>query len=103
VPISPAGDLPSPVGHDVAMDSGITVGGLYEDCTYHPCLCTLADGDSVEGISLIDGSSPRSCSLTHCGPTALTLTEGVLIKKGFRRYVELRSDLDVREALSQLP
>lgn len=38
------------------------VGGLYEDCAYHPCLCIKVDeaGRDVTGISLIDGSLPRS-------------------------------------------
>jgi hypothetical protein len=35
----------------------IAVGGLYEDCSYHPCLCTYADAENIEGISLVDGSA----------------------------------------------
>jgi hypothetical protein len=86
----------------VSAHPAIAVGGIYEDCSYHPCLCTVVDGDNIEGISLIDGSSPRSCSLVHCGPTALTLAEAVVIKKQFQRYVELRSTFEVHEATSQL-
>ena len=99
------GALSPTVGHDAGMVSAhpaIAVGGIYEDCSYHPCLCTVVDGDNIEGISLIDGSSPRSCSLVHCGPTALTLAEAVVIKKQFQRYVELRSTFEVHEATSQL-
>jgi len=38
-------------------------GDLYEDMSLHPCLCiaTSADGRDVWGISLVDGSYPRSC------------------------------------------
>jgi hypothetical protein len=35
----------------------IKVGDFFEDCAFHPCLCTLADSegdeDAVEGISLV--------------------------------------------------
>ena len=41
------------------------VGLVYEDCFFHPVLCTYldVDGDEMAGISLIDGSGPRGCSL----------------------------------------
>lgn len=67
----------------------IEVGDIYEDCAYHPVLCTLADyeGDELAGISLIDGSSPRSCSPTHCGPMRLTVGEAVAIKQDLDAYV----------------
>jgi hypothetical protein len=70
----------------------IGVGDIYEDCAYHPVLCTLADyeGDELAGISLIDGSSPRSCSPTHCGPVRLTVDEAVAIKKDLDAYVALK-------------
>ena len=59
----------------------IKVGDFYEDCAFHPCLCTVAgtdeDKDGVEGISLVDGSSPRCCSATHCGLRILTFEEAV--------------------------
>jgi hypothetical protein len=80
----------------------ITVGGIYEDCSFHPCLCILIQGDDIEGISLVDGSSPRSCSVAHCGPTALTVSEAVSIKEQFQRYIDLRSNLEAHEAASQL-
>lgn len=47
--------------------STIDVGQIYQDCSYHPVLCTEVDGDDVAGISLVDGSTPRSCSISHCG------------------------------------
>ena len=31
-------------------------GDIYEDCAYHPCLCTAVDGYGISGISLIGGS-----------------------------------------------
>jgi len=62
------------------------VGQFYEDCSFHPCLCTHIDGDDIDGISLIDGSAPRSCSLAHCGPIALAVSETVSIKDQFQRY-----------------
>jgi len=50
-------------------------GDIYEDCAYHPCLCVRVEDDNVEGISLIDGSFPRSCSIAHCGVRRLTAEE----------------------------
>ena len=51
----------------------IRIGDVYEDCAYHPVTCTEVDwiNDNVCGISLIDGSGPRSCSLYHCAPKRL--------------------------------
>lgn len=49
----------------------------YEDCAYHPCLITILDleNDDLEGTSLIDGTSPRSCSLLNCGVEFFTEDE----------------------------
>jgi hypothetical protein len=80
----------------------IAVGDIYEDCSFHPCLCTRSEGDDIDGISLIDGSAPRSCSLAHCGPTALTVSEAVSIKGNFHRYLDLRSTLEMHEAVGRL-
>jgi hypothetical protein len=57
-------------------------GDYYEDCLLHPCLCVSVDddGDGVSGISLVDGSGPRSCSVKLCGIRKLTLEEAVLWK-----------------------
>ena len=58
----------------------IKPGDLFEDCAFHPCLCIAVgrgDDDEVEGISLVDGSSPRCCSADHCGLRLLTLEEAV--------------------------
>ena len=57
-------------------------GDLYEDCAYHPVLCLGADyeNDDLWGISLVDGSYPRSCSFIHCGVRKLTPKQAWLIK-----------------------
>jgi hypothetical protein len=59
-------------------------GDVYEDCAGHPCLCLqvreIDDPDGISGISLVDGSYPRSCSLTHCGVRRLSLEEAFLWK-----------------------
>jgi hypothetical protein len=53
-------------------------GDLFEDCRYHPCLCTESnspdDADGVYGISLVDGT-PSGCSIAHCGLRKLTVEE----------------------------
>jgi hypothetical protein len=55
-------------------------GDLFEDCRYHPCLCTEGgsqdDPSGVYGISLVDGS-PSGCSIYHCGLRKLTIDEAV--------------------------
>jgi hypothetical protein len=52
-------------------------GDLYEDCAYHPVLCLGVDyrRDEIWGISLVDGSYPRSCSLIICGVRRITAKE----------------------------
>lgn len=69
--------MPKPI----KSEQEIRVGDFYEDCAFHPCLCTSvgADGDEdgVEGISLVDGSSPRCCSVRHCGLRLLTVEEAI--------------------------
>ena len=82
--------------------SSIMVGAVYEDCSFHPCLCTGVDDDTVEGISLIDGSSPRSCSQLHCGPTALSVDQATRIKANFEQFAALRLQLDTEQALAAL-
>jgi hypothetical protein len=57
-------------------------GDIYEDCAFHPVLCLGVNykTDELWGISLIDGSYPRGCSLVHCGVRKLTPKEAWLIK-----------------------
>jgi hypothetical protein len=59
----------------------INPGDYYEDVFFHPCLCTSADGESVSGISLIDGSTPRTCDLKLSGVRRLTLDQVVMWKQ----------------------
>lgn len=61
------------------------VGDLYEDSEFHPCLVVGVDydEDDIWGISLIDGSYPRSCSLSHSGVKKLTVEEAWIIKREF--------------------
>lgn len=70
----------------------ITVGVIFEDCGFHPVLCTLAspEEDELQGISLIDGQI-RSCSMFHCGPELLSLGQVLAIKKDFPAYVAART------------
>jgi hypothetical protein len=58
-------------------------GDIYEDAFYHPCLCVGASmkEDEVWGISLLDGSYPRSCSITYSHPRKLSVAEAWGIKK----------------------
>ena len=60
----------------------LSIGDIYEDCDYHPCLCVSIDTDldEISGISLIDGTFPRSCSLVHCGVRKLSVAEAWNIK-----------------------
>jgi hypothetical protein len=62
---------------DVKSSTDIRPGDFYEDCSYHPCLCIRVDDDEVSGISLVDGTSPRSCSIFGCGIVRLSLDEAV--------------------------
>lgn len=65
----------------IRSELDIQVGDFYEDCGYHPCLCTsVSEDDEVTGISLVDGSSPRSCSPHHCGLRLLTVKEAIYWK-----------------------
>lgn len=52
----------------------LKVGDIYESCFYHPVLCLGVDykEDLIWGVSLIDGTYPRACSLVFCGIRKLT-------------------------------
>jgi len=74
----------------------IKVGDYFEDCNYHPCVCTevnvvnkkkITCDDDISGISLINGNR-TSCSLTHCGPRQLTFEEAMIWKKSGPTDVE---------------
>ena len=53
----------------------INIGDIYEDCAYHPVRCTKNDGENVSGISMLDGTHPRNCSIKHCGVKKLSEDE----------------------------
>ena len=55
-------------------------GDFYEDCFSHPCLCTSCNGDDVDGISLVDGSTPRGCSIRHCGVVKISAKDAIDMK-----------------------
>ena len=69
----------------------IQVGSIFEDCAYHPVLCTLRNDeeDEMEGISLIDGQI-RRCSVFHCGAEPLTVAQALAIKRDHAAYVAHR-------------
>lgn len=74
---------------------GIAIGDIYEDCAYHPTLCVSVDyaQDDISGISLIDGSYPRSCSLRHCGVRKLTVDEAWDIRRNGPTDPEVREGI----------
>jgi hypothetical protein len=69
--------MPKPI----KSEKDIRVGDFFGDCAFHPCLCIAVgvegDEEGVEGISLVDASSPRSCSTRHCGLRLLTVEEAI--------------------------
>lgn len=66
-------------------------GMIYEDCSFHPCLCTNVEPDGeVNGISLIDGSAPRGCDLQHRGVEILEVSDVLEIRRDFDGYVARR-------------
>jgi hypothetical protein len=64
----------------------ISPGDIYEDCAFHPVLCTSTDDDAVSGISLIDATSPRVCSLSHCGVIKLAIADVLEARADFPAY-----------------
>jgi hypothetical protein len=85
------------------------VGCIFEDCAFHPVLCTAIedglDGDAeLLGISLIDGTGPRSCSVLHCGPEILLLEQVVAIRDDFAAYRQLRrAEIEATRASAAFP
>ncbi len=67
-------------------------GDLFEDCAYHPVLCLGVDykTDEIWGVSLVDGTYPRACSLLHCGVRKLTAKQAWQIKMKGPRNREVR-------------
>jgi hypothetical protein len=76
------------------MSTEFKPGDIYEDCSYHPCLCVEATESEVLGISLIDGSQPRSCDIGACGVRHLTIAEAWDIKLRGPLTKEARNSID---------
>jgi hypothetical protein len=70
---------------NLLFSSEIRVNDIYTDCSYHPVKCTLSWGDDLEGISLIDGSSPRCCSRMCCGPRKISQKEADQLIEAFKK------------------
>ncbi|MDQ1027612.1 hypothetical protein QF035_005194 [Streptomyces umbrinus] len=71
----------------------IRVGEIYEDCSFHPVLCTEIDDDGgvvLSGISLIDGTFPHSCDAQHCAPIRIPVKDVMAIKNDLKRYASQR-------------
>jgi hypothetical protein len=73
----------------IKRSADLKPGEIYEDCFCHPCLCTRVDGNEVSGISLIDGSYPRMCSIDACDIRKLTVDEASFWKSNGPPDVEL--------------
>ena len=58
------------------MQELIQPGDIYEDVFFHPCLCIgIDDTGFAWGISLIDGSYPRTTDLYKSGIRRLTIEQ----------------------------
>ena len=61
----------------IKLPTDLRSGDYYEDCFFHPCLCTRVDGDEINGVSLVDGTYPRGCSVGHCAVRKLSIAEAL--------------------------
>ncbi|MBT2445620.1 hypothetical protein J7F03_00660 [Streptomyces sp. ISL-43] len=85
---------------DPRNPAGIRVGDVYEDCFFHPVLCTGIEdncGLVLSGVSLIDGTYPRSCDALYCAPVRIPVEVVMEIKRDLaayeaRRKAELASE-----------
>jgi hypothetical protein len=62
------------------------IGEFYESCRYHPVMVTIKSGDNIEGISLIDGSYPNSCSIRSCGIRKISIKEAIKIALNWDKH-----------------
>jgi hypothetical protein len=76
----------------IDQSGDINPGDIYEDCAFHPVLCTHNDGGSLMGISLIDATTPRSCDLNHCGVIKLSVADVIAARADWRGYLARRTD-----------
>jgi hypothetical protein len=68
----------------------INPGDIYEDCAFHPVLCTYNDGEVLTGISLIDATTPRACDLKHCGVIKLAIADVIAARADWPGYLARR-------------
>jgi len=69
----------------------INPGDIYEDCSFHPVLCTHNDGEVLMGISLIDATAPRTCDLEHCGVIKLSIDDVNAARADWPAYLVRRT------------
>lgn len=73
----------------ISAERSIRPGDIYEDCNYHPVICIENDRGDLLGISMIDGSGPRGCSMFHCGVVKLSIKKATEIKQNWSdEYVD---------------
>ncbi|TYB56366.1 hypothetical protein FXF51_43845 [Nonomuraea sp. PA05] len=70
--------------------TSISPGDIYEDCAFHPVLCTFNDGDQILGISLIDASMPRACSIGFCAVVKLSIEDVIAARTDWPAYLARR-------------
>lgn len=68
----------------------INPGDIYEDCAFHPVLCTHNDRGVLMGISLIDATTPRTCDLKHCGVIKLSIDDVIAARTDWPGYLARR-------------
>lgn len=72
------------------------LGDIYLDGFYHPTVCLRIDIDyerkdiGLEGVSLLDGSWPRGCSVVHSGPDKITCEEAWNMKEEYECRIRPR-------------
>ena len=58
----------------------ISPGEIYEDVFFHPCVCVEITDFEIWGISLIDGSYPRTTDIQNSLPRKLSIKEAWIWK-----------------------
>jgi hypothetical protein len=78
----------------------IRPGDIYEDCSFHPVLCTFNDGDQIQGISLIDATMPRACSIGYCAVIKLCIDDVIAARADWPTYLTRRKNEFEQDAAS---
>ena len=63
--------MPKPINHITEIKAG----EFYEDSLSHPCVCIAIEGTEIQGISLVDGTYPRSENIHYTTIRKLSITE----------------------------